>query len=372
MQSQVIDWLRFPLVVAVVFIHSSFGLTESIQGELELPPPGIEIHYLVQICCSHVITHIAVPTFFLISGFLFFLRIKKWDAGVYFGKIKKRFHTLLIPYILWNLLALAVTLLYIGISSGHGGFLSGVVGYLREAGWLRVFWDVSSWTDSVDWLGRTFTISAPIDLPLWFLRDLILLSLLTPFIYWFVKYTRQYGIVALAVAYISGIWPMVPGLPIVSVFFFTAGAYLSLYGKNIVTECRRVKTASYILAIAMLIPSIWFDGRNTPVGNFIYPFYVLSGVVAVINLAAKWLECGRVKVHPVLSGSSFFIYAAHMIAVLGVCRIIMGRIIPWENPFMLTIRYFMVPLTAVAVCLCVYVLMRRFMPRLLDVFTGNR
>ena len=117
LQSQTINWLRFPLAVAVVFIHS-FG----IPSEYALPSlnissfSGMDFFNLIRICFSHVITHVAVPIFYLISGYLFFFRLKDFDfRRGYLEKIKSRLHTLVIPYILWNLISiLSIVALKVG------------------------------------------------------------------------------------------------------------------------------------------------------------------------------------------------------------------------------------------------------------------
>lgn len=85
LQSQTIDWLRFPLAVAVVFIHS-FGIKEYTLPSLNISSlTGMDVYNLIRICFSNVLTHVAVPTFYLISGFLFFLGLKEFKirGGVF-------------------------------------------------------------------------------------------------------------------------------------------------------------------------------------------------------------------------------------------------------------------------------------------------
>lgn len=79
LQSRTIEWLRFPLVVAVVFIHS-FGEPKEYVLPLQNISTfsGVDIYNLTRICFSHVLTHIAVPVFFVISGYLFFYNVKEF------------------------------------------------------------------------------------------------------------------------------------------------------------------------------------------------------------------------------------------------------------------------------------------------------
>lgn len=70
----------------------------------EVPP---ELHGqwsdYVMFLLSNVIGRLSVPMFFLISGFLFFREGTLTHIG-YTAKLYSRLHTLLIPYLLWNLI----------------------------------------------------------------------------------------------------------------------------------------------------------------------------------------------------------------------------------------------------------------------------
>lgn len=99
LQSLVIDWLRFPLAIAVVFIHS-FGSKEIDLYYLHANPFSPEsIYDFLRIALSNVGTHFAVPVFFMFSGFLFFYKAKDFNLSLYKQKLRKRFKTLFIPYV---------------------------------------------------------------------------------------------------------------------------------------------------------------------------------------------------------------------------------------------------------------------------------
>ncbi len=172
LQSETIDWLRFPLAIAVIFIH--MGPVVSALPECNFPVfSGAGIYNLAGLCLSHVMTQIAVPMFFLFSGFLFFRDFCGWKWGLYGNKIKKRIFSLVIPYLLWNLIAAMV----LSINT--------------EVDWKNIFGNYyvyqSSWNN---WLGYAPMTSLPADIQLWFLRDLIVVTLLTPAIYWLIDKTR--------------------------------------------------------------------------------------------------------------------------------------------------------------------------------------
>lgn len=375
LQSQVIDWLRFPLAVAVVFIHTSGTPPIDDVSLLHADPfSAMNLYNWLRICLSHTLTAIAVPTFFVISGFLLFRKWQCWDKQLYVKKMKSRFRTLVVPYLCWNAIAI---LLIVGLKIGaflvKGKPLSNIPLFFEENGFLRLFWCNNVWSEHrINWLGMSTPMSGPIDLPLWFLRDLIVVTALTPLFYWFFKKTRFYGLMLLGLLYVSGIWPVIPGLTVTAAFFFGMGACLAIYGKNLVTEFRRVRILSYVLAVLLLLPLMWFDGSNTLIGQRIYPFYVIAGVVAVFNLAADLLERGKTRVVPLLSHSTFFIYAVHTQLVLHVSHKVFSPLWNLGYPLTSAIAYLLTPLLAVSICVVMFLLMKRWLPRVLGVLTGNR
>ncbi len=375
LQSQTIDWLRLPLAVAVVFIHSFGQPAEYDLSAIHANPlDGMSIYTLLRICFSHALTHIAVPTFFLISGFLFFRKIKVWNKDVYTSKMKSRWRTLVVPYLLWNLITiLSVVALKVGAFFLKGKPLSNILVYFEEKGWLRMFWDCNVWAeDRLNYLGMATPMTGPINLPLWFLRDLIVVTAITPIIYWFVKRTRHYGLLLIGLSYVTGIFPNIHSLNITALFFFSVGAYFGIFGKNMVEQFRKLRYSSYVAAILFLIPLVWFDGRNTDTGYIIYPFYIISGVCAIVNLASQLLSSGKVRVYPVLSQSTFFIYATHTILILGISSRIVKMVMGDSSLVTLTIGYFITPILATSICICVYLFIKHFMPGITKVFMGNR
>lgn len=73
LQSVTIDYLRFPMALAVVFIHSKGEPTIALPDYAHFA--GTDFFNLLRIVMSNVLTSVAVPTFFLISGFLYFLNV---------------------------------------------------------------------------------------------------------------------------------------------------------------------------------------------------------------------------------------------------------------------------------------------------------
>ena len=81
LQSATIDFLRFPMAVAVVMIHMTPRVVP--LGEADFPLLSADgLYNVVAMGISHVLARIAVPVFFLISGLLFFLNMRELNWGV--------------------------------------------------------------------------------------------------------------------------------------------------------------------------------------------------------------------------------------------------------------------------------------------------
>ena len=79
--------LKVPMIILVIFVHENLNLTN--DGYLGLMLAAI--------------SNVAVPVFFLISGYYFFYG-HQFCKEEYFRKLIKRSRTLLLPYLIWNLL----------------------------------------------------------------------------------------------------------------------------------------------------------------------------------------------------------------------------------------------------------------------------
>lgn len=140
--------------------------------------------------------YISVPLFLIISGFLFFKELpdslKRED---YLKKWKSRCCSLLIPYLLWNFIAYIVYAVQSGFSLSD---------------FCHAFW-------VVDIPGRTE--SSPIDAPLWYGRNLMLMVLITPFISVILRFTKWYLLALMALLWLFQLSVFVKG-DIGIAFFF--------------------------------------------------------------------------------------------------------------------------------------------------------
>ncbi|MDR0427981.1 MAG: acyltransferase [Dysgonamonadaceae bacterium] len=365
LQSKTIDFLRFPLMLMVIFIHNPhLGIDMQNIDYTNLTGEGI---YSIVVTLGHyTLTHIAVPGFFMFSGFLFFYKTSEFTHVQYFNKLKKRIKTLFIPYLLWNTLFISIS----WIIAMKNGELVAFWTNLSDKGIFSIFWNHSTWGNPLE--NQIFY--GPALVPLWFLRDLILSIILSPIIYYLVKYTKIFGIIGLGFLYYFNIGFVVEGYNlnqlICAVFFFAFGGYFSINAKNLVLSFRKVQIFSSLLAVTSLVFSVYF--YPTKIFNYIYPIYVISGVITMVNMASFLLERNKVKEIELLSKASFFVYLSHTVLILGFSRRCLNIIIPFDNYIVLTIKYLITPFLCAFICIVLYSLLRKFMPKFLAIIVGGR
>lgn len=169
---------------------------------------------------SEALTRLAVPIFFIISGYLFFYKINDFSCDVYVGKLKRRIKSLLLPYIIWNLLAIAIVLL-------KSNMLSLFPSLAKENhDWL---WFVSAFWNSQ--YG-----SCPILYPLWYVRDLIIVVILSPLIYMLIKTFKKWVLTLFFILWYCPIMDFPPGFRMETFLFFSVGAYVNIIGLSVRKE----------------------------------------------------------------------------------------------------------------------------------------
>ena len=346
LQSRTIDWLRFPMAVAVVMLHHSTTLMLDATGPLK----SLCIIFQEGIC------RLAVPCFFFISGYLFFHQLQTWDWSVWTRKVKSRAKSLLLPYLLWNLIAFFA---YWLLARAQGDPVGLQQQFAREGG-FSIFWGVGG--------GIPLGIRAvPIDGPLWFIRDLIVFTLLTPLIFKALQWTRIWGAAALAVVFL-----FLPGYIPEGFVFYVAGASLQLAGKNILATCWDKRKFLYLSALVCWV-AIYFLVDSPYWGRLAKYLFIFSGIGAAFCGAATLLARGKTRVVPFLAGSSFFIFAAHEVLVLPeVAQPLVRAVLPetgWWRP---CVAYFVTPALAVALCLALLSVLQKVLPRTTALLTGSR
>lgn len=148
-----ITYLSLTLAIMVVIRHSVNIDVYGLSGGL----------YYLELCISEI-TDLCVPTFFAISGYLFFQNFSYQDLP---RKWKSRFFSLVIPYCVWNELAY----LYYELLS----ILPIIGSYINQE--IEPF--------NIQWFFKNMILGG--HNITWFLEYLIIFTIICPVFYFFIK-----------------------------------------------------------------------------------------------------------------------------------------------------------------------------------------
>jgi peptidoglycan/LPS O-acetylase OafA/YrhL len=325
-QYEIIRQLRFPMIVLVTFAHSYGEVAEGFS----LLASEWNTYEFLKLLVSQTLVKVAVPVFFIMSGYLFFANVEKWSLKVYKAKILRRVKTLLIPYLIWNLL-MAVK--------------------LKSFSWsiFWVFWCPAG--IQTDWFGQEQLMTAPANMPLWFLRDLMVVSLLTPIIYIGVRKFGSWLLALLTILYLSGICAFIPGLSAYAVYFFTFGAFFSIRRMDLLEKLRRFERLAYFLSIAFAIAMMLT--YNTPAFSSLMLCFRLVGAVAIFCLASRILSSTTKRLPSLVCDSAYFIYLSHYVFFFSFIDTAFFSILGTSTPA-LSIHYLLAPLLKFFILTIIY------------------
>ena len=354
-KSKTIEWLRFFCAVLVCYLHA-FG-SRMMGGTIA--PSQYGGFYTISVFLSQGLCRVAVPIFFFISGNLFFNGFNQWDKGFWLNKVKRRVKTLALPYLLWNLITILCLLFsnYIKYLFFDGNPVD-IVSWFKQIGGISAFWSIKS-------------SGFPINGQMWYIRDLMVFIILSPFFYFFLKKTKIIGLTLLYFVYLLDCRIRIPGLSIEGVFFFSLGAYNSLFNIDYTSLLSKRRWLFTALAIPFLAIMVISYDNNMATWSYCRCLFTLLGTLSIIGIVSFYFENNSLVVRPLLSNSSFFIYAAHMPIFLPSIQIVLWKVLPAGNLGFI-VNYFVAPIITIVFLVICYSVLRKWMPRTMAILTGGR
>ena len=324
--------LRFILALLVVYIHIDNDCPYAFS---QLTGGGIWTmsYYGSNIIISQTIARLAVPIFFVMSGYLFFRNMHNMTLITYTAKLRNRVNTLIIPYFIWNILA-ALFLMYIK----HQETPNNLSGFLY---WLFV---------------------KPANFPLWFVRDLIMLVVISPFIYFIIKKYNPIIFVFLLLMYVCCPNISVGVISIESFVFFSLGSAFALWNLSVAQIPSFGRIVICLLALLLgIIMIITYGERN----EYMFNLYLLIASIALLIL----IYHQKFKVSNILVSSSFFVFASHRLGITGIAKSIFV-FIP-DLMIRQTISYLIAPIIVYVFCMVLYVFIKRISPSVAIIINGR-
>lgn len=354
--------LRFPLMLMVVLIHCN------LTYHLNLANVNFDIARDVMFFFSDCLCSLAVPAYFAISGFLFFgfdcKDINNYNNKDYIDlftkyklNVKKRIFRLLMPYIIWNLIGFILWTLYSETSLKH--FFPGLNLSIDFNFFLSCFWSVS------DIPGFSGAIGAPIDSPMWFIRDLFILCLVSPVIFLIIRYLKIYFIIILSLFYITGLVKYIFGFSIIGLLFFSIGAYCALFKFNVSV----LKKYFWIIVLTLILLILETLNRSI-FYQYAHPFLVILSVFSAFCIALKLSnKVELVSTMDKLSNLGFFIFAFHMLFSSQMNTFVIRLIVPSSN-FTWILCYFVSFFSIVICSTLIYYTLKLISPFILKIMVG--
>lgn len=284
-----INLMRIILISGIVFVHVPHNPETS-------PFLGVYGFFdWVRVFLGDALFRIGVPCLSAISGYLLFRR--GMQAFDYPATVKSKVKTVLLPFLLWNGALFFTVLLLQRFDVG--------VGYFPDL-WNATPREIISHGAAVEEL--------PVNVPLYFLRDLFVCILLSPILAFFVK---RFALTTLAVLLVITAWPDLT-LFIVQkksiLFSFALGIALALHKVDLKTldpYAGRI-TVTVIVAAASLATGLYFTGPE-----FTFSLNLLRNLLAVFGAMGLWASSSlliqsRTGRRLSETGSlSFWIFCAH-------------------------------------------------------------
>lgn len=324
--------ISFGCSLLVIWIHTynleTYGITQN----------SIGISYIVY-CIEKfwsAITRIAVPMFFLMSGFLFF-RSFSWDKLVY--KYTRRLKTIVIPYICWCSLYYIYFVIISKIPYIRNVIGEDAVKTLSLVEWLSSLW------------GQCYYV-------FWFLKNLIIFIILTPLIHILLKNRDRIPlgtIILLALIFNKyfGWVNMIEGIEM-----YALGSWLAINYKDLVLyKNRKLTYMGLIYILGLLVTQFkWY--------NIFFEIILYFSIWFALDIFEYSKDL------PWWMQITFFTYVAHDVFLEGFEKVVW--IMFGNNPVIALLDYIFMPILVFCFLTLLAFIMKNYFGFVWKILTGDR
>ncbi|MCQ2964234.1 MAG: acyltransferase [archaeon] len=253
--------------------------------------------------------------FFLTSGYFFFRKFSKsYKFNNYIVQIKKRIKSLFIPYILWTI-------------------IGGTIVYIFYLTLLPSIGEAYHFENIVKWI--IFPLNFSPTFQLWFIVDLMKLTIISPIIYFLVKkFKKKYLLIIfilwlleirligtvvnhLNIEIISTIYSSLKMQFMDGIFFFSLGSYLAIFNKENLL-LRKNKKVMWITISLWLIFGVVYSILAISKTTNLFTLQFLQKTVQILGMLSIWTfydfyitNWDKNKIIKLGVASTFMIYVSH-------------------------------------------------------------
>ena len=346
-EKKYIQVIKIILCVLVVFVHSFRD--DSLINIQTFSFNSSSIIYFIKDFVSHVICNCAVPGFFLISSVLLYKKNFKWNEN-----IKKKIKSLLIPYILLNTFWILFYIVFQSIPQFSK--------YFSTESTIIANWNLTDWINA--YLGIE---GYPLLYPLWFIKNLFILNLISPIIK---KVCNKIPITFLTIIILAFIWNLKIPFSILStgsLLYFTIG-YLIVNNNIHIDDLNKINTNIMVFLYPFLCV-LYYIVSNTIISRMLLLVIDIISLIIIFKTILK-IKGNLLSKLILIAPYSFAIYLFHEFSLtifVKVCTIV----IPQNNIINL-IEYFTLPFFTIIYCIILSIILKKFLPKLYCVLTGDR
>ncbi|TCL71117.1 acyltransferase [Rhizobium sp. BK251] len=336
--------MRIVLISGIVFVHIPFGPQSSpFQGTYGL-------FDWIRVFLRDSLFRVGVPCLSAISGYLLF---RHGSTALNYGKtVARKAKTVLLPFLLWN-----------------GAFFLIVLALQSEGigqGYLPDLWSANARTLATLLLALQ---DAPINLPLYFLRDLFVCILLSPVL---ASLIGRFPIPTLVVLLALAVLPISLGIVLRNsiLFSFSFGIYASLHriDLKILDRYALPVSVAFLTLAAVLATGLYETGPDFPAWlNISRNLMVLAGIPGFWALSAILIRSRAGQKLAKTGGLSFWIFCAHYPMLL-LLWMIWNRTGSDQYP----VFYVLAAAITFSVLPLTNSLAKHFLPSVYNILTGSR
>jgi fucose 4-O-acetylase-like acetyltransferase len=361
--SQKFRFYSFVSISLLLYVHG-YNLEDSYLTPYSTVHEPLTFTTFIEYFLANGALRFRIPLLFIISGYIFSFQ----DRKPYAERIKRRLKTLIVPFLIWSAVGLAITYLW---------QQSPVTAQAVKAAALDQMGDNRPY-DEIGWGGVLYRwLVSPVSFHLWFIRSLFIYNMLYPFIRWAVT---KYPAVWLAIVFLF--WHTIFS------FFFIEGQGLFFFSLGVLFNKRNYPIHKkpawfshylswlFFLGVSVIKTFMAFELEPaTASTHFIlhtlHDISIAAGILAIwfgADPIVKW--CMNNKLFESATSFSFIIFALHVPLIHYTSQLAFIYFHEVRNYRLLT--YMLVPVIIFFLCIAFGALLRSTLPKVYRIATGGR